>query len=252
VKALKKWEDLEELLSEGLLSEKDLNEMIAKSRGDASKAKANDDLSVEEFGRLVNLIDEATDDESLTEDEDDDADEEEEEEDENDEEILLEVFDELKNKKTGKLDVKTFMAWDEIQEAIKSGDLTEQEVKKALSEAGVKGSQQMTFEQFRKSLDILEDLMDDGDDNGDVVDTEGTAMTVEAKRGEEKDREDDDEDDEDEDAMEAEMVKEIYDELKGKVSKIVPCLYVYCVWLVDCFVCCVLCMGCLLVHVHEL
>jgi len=257
-KAFKAWEEVAELGLEA----KELNEML-KSIG----VKPNGDLTFEQFVEAVRNLDEGEDVDDADDDEDDDVEDasddddaaENKEEDgmeldfdgeemtpEENEEMLQMLFDTLRgSKKT--VPVKTFMAWDDVQDMLKDGVLDNETIDILLGEVGSKKGGELNYEQFSQLVTMLDenvsalgdfksnDSVDPELDEDDEEEEELEEKLVEASSDKKRSTItnsaksvsapiDEEEEEEEEDGDEAEIseedlqeiAKEVYDELRGK------------------------------------
>jgi hypothetical protein len=152
--------------------------------------KKGEELSYEQFSRLMKMVDEVTeavgDDKATVEEGSDDAnlktnelpsadkvsssltvsndDDDEEEEDEPTEEELDEMarsmFNDL-SKGASTLPVKRFLKWDGIRDEIKEGTLLKEEVNQVIRQVDPDGKGTLDVDQFMVAMDTLESIMDD-------------------------------------------------------------------------------------------
>eukprot|EP01041_Mallomonas_annulata_P007472 gene7472-15292_t len=153
------------------------------------------------------------------------------EDDEDDEELKQELFDELKGK-SKTVSVKKFIAWDDVQDMLKDGDLDRAALDKGIKAVGADKSGELTFDQFSKLIDIFNNDGDDDEDDNKAdmkiapAKTNTAAITKNDKplttKVIEIDNDDNDSDDDieqsDEMTEEEELAlkKELFDQLRGK------------------------------------
>eukprot|EP00981_Chlorochromonas_danica_P011685 scaffold4209_cov160-Ochromonas_danica.AAC.12 len=221
VKSFKKWEDLVELLQEGVLDENQLEKFFQEAKVDGKNG-----ITFEQFKILVDKIDEAATifeekkaalpsksgdkqqkekENAIEENESDDV---RIEDDEDDDDDLSEIFASLRNKQ-GKVTVESFKQWEDIAELITSGELEESDLDTIIGEVLGKEvtkknskSLVMSLEQFEEIFDGLSSALNNSSDEEDV---------------------NEEEDDEDEKASEEHDdldVKFIFDELKNEAGKV--------------------------------
>jgi len=199
IKSLKEWEDVKDLLSDDLITEEVLDEIITRV------AAGKKDLDFDQFFKIVSELDElaeeANDDEfdgEEEEDEETDIEDEDDEDDVSDEEMketALELYNELKGKDK-KLSVAAFKAWDDLKEMLAGGVVTQAEINGLINDVS-KGGKQLDFEQFYEIVQAVDDLAEGG--------------------AEEDDEEVEEEDEVDpEDKNLEEIAKEYFNELRGK------------------------------------
>ena len=137
-------------------------------------------------------------------------------------EMTKDLFDTLRgNKKT--VSVKTFLAWDDVQDMQSEGLLDDETLDALLLEVGTKGREgELTYDQFALLIQMLEETATALGDNmldGEDGDEPPNAKTVSKSMNDADDDEDDGGDGLleglDQDGVE-EIVREIYADLKGK------------------------------------
>ena len=138
-------------------------------------------------------------------------------------EMTKDLFDTLRgNKKT--VSVKTFLAWDDVQDMQSEGLLDDETLDALLSEVGTKGRDgELTYDQFALLIQMLEETAAALGDNmldGEDGDEPPNAASVSKSMVEDADKDDEDGGDGlleglDQDGVE-EIVREIYADLKGK------------------------------------
>ena len=194
MKAFKEWDEVKDMIDDGSIDDNAIKEVLVTCEIKGNKMDFEE--FVEVFEELQDIADGETDDDEDEEDED------------SYEEALQEAFDELKGK-DGKVTVKAFKEWEEVQALIEEDGITEKDIQTALSENEIKGNK-LDFEQFTQIMDTLQDMADDNDIDDDETDGE---------------------DDEDEDSMDTSKSEELesdyraalqeaFDELKGKDGKV--------------------------------
>ena len=201
-KAFTEWEEIAELVSEGLLTKDGVRDAI-------KAAGVGKDMSFEQFSTVFSALQDQIDENQEEADEDDEADtnyegeDEEEDDEQSDEELMREAFDELKDAKTKKVSAKAFTEWEEIADLIKEGYLTKDSVKDALKAASV--SNDMSFEQFSAVFSTLQDKIDAKEEAA----SKGTTSA-----------DTDDEEDDDDDMSYEEELETAFNTLKGKDGKV--------------------------------
>ena len=202
-KAFTEWEEIAELVSEGLLTKEGVKDAL-------KAAGVSKDMTFEQFSDVFSSLQDQIDANQAEADEDDDADtdyegedNDEDEEEQSDEELMREVFDELKDAKTKKVSAKAFTEWEEIAELVAEGLLTKEGVSDALKAAGV--SKDMSFDQFSDVFSALQDQIDANQEEDDEADTDSEG----------EDNEDEDEDEQ----SDEELMREAFDELKDAKTK---------------------------------
>ena len=123
-------------------------------------------LTFDQFWKLVNLLEEASDAAAdkvaagMDDEDMDDIDMTPEEE----EAMTLEVFNNLKNPKTGLVASKKLKNWGSIAEALDSGEMSKGMLNSAIKKVGA----ELDFEMFKKLMLLLEEAMEERDEAGDV------------------------------------------------------------------------------------
>lgn len=216
VKALKAWDGIQDAIVNDELTMEGVDGVL-RDLG------VKGDLDFEQFGKVLTAIEELTDggdgegDGDNDDDDDNVTDDNDEDDDDDDEELFVELFEGLKDSKTGKLSVKTFKAWDTIQDAVDDDSLTMKDVDSLLETIGVK--QDMDFEQFRMSVRLLDAMMEEQSESGGDVpvdddqsgdDTEGGPTLVETTA-----TISDVAESEEDDAQVEKILQETFDELKS-------------------------------------
>ena len=142
-------------------------------------------------------------------------------------EMTKDLFDTLRgNKKT--VSVKTFLAWDDVQDMQSEGLLDDETLDALLLEVGTKGRNgELTYDQFALLIQMLEETATALGDNmldGEDSDEQPNATSVSKPMADATDNDDEDGGDGlleglDQDGVE-EIVKEIYADLKGKSNSL--------------------------------
>ena len=195
VAAFMAWEDVKDMIKDGLLTKDEIKEIVSGVAGDKKQ------LDFEQFYDIVSQLDELAEggdeEDDITDDENDDESMEEDELTEEDlKEMAKELFDELRGKDK-KVSIAAFMAWGDVKDMIEDGLLTKDEIKEIVSEvAGDK--KQLDFDQFYDIVSQLDEIAEDAED--DLTD-------------------DEDEDELTEEDLK-EVAKELFDELRGKDKKV--------------------------------
>ena len=172
VKAFQEWQDVTELVEQGII-QKSTVDMLIKEVG----AEKSQTLTFEQFWKLVNLLESASDAaadkaaEDLDED-DDGIDMSPEEE----EEMTRDIFDGLKNPKTGLMATKKIKNWTSVAEALDSGELSKGMLNSVIKKSG----SDLNFEQFKELIEMLEVAMEEGVDIKEVENT-APVMNVSGK-----------------------------------------------------------------------
>lgn len=210
IKSFRKWEEVQEALKAGILSENTLDVLIREVA-----APKSTELSFDEFKQLVELLDQVADaamgassedtsieskalpgsaakkagsaaaakvSQAIDEDEDDDmvyeVDEEGEPTPEQLEAFAREIFDELKSAKSNKVTVKAFKAWEGVQEVIESGELSKEDLNAVISEVDRDNTGSLTFAQFRDVMDKIEEVLDDSEEEDEEEEEELDAVAT--------------------------------------------------------------------------
>ena len=205
VAAVKEWEDVKEMIAAKLMTSADLDEAI-KSIAGAKKS-----LDFEQFYKLVELLDDiAADGDEPTASapavkktsnaapEATDDDDTEEEIDEEFEEAARELFDELRGK-ADKVSVSSLKKWGDVKEMIDGGVISGEELDEALRDVGV--TKTLDFDQFCTFIEVIDSI------SGGNAD-------------EESDGDDDDDDEEEEEGSQEDILRDLFDELRGKDDKV--------------------------------
>jgi hypothetical protein len=161
VKAFSAWEDVVELIDQGIIMKSTVDLLI--NEVGASKTQT---LTFDQFWKLVNLLEEASDAAAdkvaagMDDEDMDDIDMTPEEE----EAMTLEVFNNLKNPKTGLVASKKLKNWGSIAEALDSGEMSKGMLNSAIKKVGA----ELDFEMFKKLMLLLEEAMEERDEAGDM------------------------------------------------------------------------------------
>lgn len=247
INAFKEWDDVREMIADGDLTESKLDSVIEdvvgfsiqkKGKKASAAAASTFILSFDQFKEILEILDqelmENSVDEEVGDDEEDMNAVENSEEDGtdgeqmavDDEELNRELFEELSQ--DGKVvKVKAFREWDEMVELFDQQYLDKDSFEAILLEVGAKPNGNLNFQQFSQLLRLIDETtqaMAGGINPEDaVVDSKGTKKSVATEEDEDDDYiEEDDEDysDEDEEGVNEEIVREMFDDLRGKSSKL--------------------------------
>eukprot|EP01042_Synura_sphagnicola_P033413 gene33413-42912_t len=215
------WDQVKEILSEGLVEKSELEELLSKWGKKTGKG-GEASLDFESFYGFMQEMDE------ILEYEDDAEDDEDEEEDDgeegDDEEItdeeMREMFDEVRGKRSG-VSVKAFKKWDEVSGMVADGEVTMSAIDDELKRLGVsKADGVLSFDQFSDMVRYLYKIsMSAGDEAGEK---EALSAEVVSRPLVENDEEDDG-GDEDEEVSEEDYrayAQEEFDQLRGKKSSV--------------------------------
>ena len=151
-----------ELIDQGIIM-KSTVDLLIKEVG-ASKTQT---LTFDQFWKLVNLLEEASDAAAdkvaagMDDEDMDDIDMTPEEE----EAMTLEVFNNLKNPKTGLVASKKLKNWGSIAEALDSGEMSKGMLNSAIKKVGA----ELDFEMFKKLMLLLEEAMEEREEAGETV-----------------------------------------------------------------------------------
>ena len=207
IAAFMAWEDVKDMIEDGLLTKEQMKEMVSEVAGDKKQ------LDFEQFYDIVSQLDEiaegAEDEDDLTDDEaevqveslestkgfgsktalsskpipltaqngasdeDDefDGDFEDMSEEEVDE-MLREVFDELKGKKGKTLTMKAFKKWEDIEEMLGTGIIDVQTIDDLAEKVGVKKGGDISYEQFKALVELLDEVAGEDDDSEEMSPTD--------------------------------------------------------------------------------
>ena len=159
-KAFNNWKDLKELISDGLISKEQLDEIVA----DVVKGKPSS-FSKEQFVEIVDRIEGLIDEFDGTEDEDDEGNDEDYYDDKDDD--PSEIFDEIADK-NGKLSLKAFNKWEDLEDFISDGAISREQVNKIVADVLKGKSTTISREQFVEIVDKIAIITDEkGDEKGD-------------------------------------------------------------------------------------
>ena len=162
VKAFNAWEDVVELIDQGIIMKSTVDLLI--NEVGATKTQT---LTFDQFWKIVNLLEEASDAAAdkvvagMDEEDMDDIDMTPEEE----EAMTLEVFNNLKNPKTGLVASKKLKNWGSIAEALDSGEMSKGMLNSAIKKVGA----ELDFEMFKQLMLLLEEAMEERDLAGEAV-----------------------------------------------------------------------------------
>lgn len=167
VASFRKWEDVVDMLNQGVFSEEELDSMAAEVLG---KKKT---MSLEQFLQLIARLDdfaikfeqeevEGSDDKEEVEVEVDSEEKEVEVEEEEENDSAREIFDLLKDPTSGLVPVSSFLRWEEVKEMVSSDVITEQKVmdmvdKVAGPNASKKKGSNLTFAQFDQLVLLMDE-----------------------------------------------------------------------------------------------
>ena len=175
VKAFLEWEDVSELIDQGIVKLSTVNLLIVEVGGAKSQT-----LTFDQFWQLVNLLEDASDAaaDKVASGLDDSEDFDEDELEPSPEELEMMakgIFDDLKNPKTGTVTAKKLKNWEGIKEVLDSGELSKGALNAAIKKVGAEKTNELDFKQFKELMDILEAAMDEGE-----MDEEPTAPVINA------------------------------------------------------------------------
>jgi hypothetical protein len=189
VGVLKEWEDIQEMLADGTLTEAALDAAIAQ-------VGIKKDLTFEQFSELINILDEIVEENESGESGEVVSAEEE-------REIIDDLFNELRGKKDT-LSVAALKEWDDVKELIQDGVLSTDDVDAIVKESGIKKT--VDSEQFYNFVKLIDKKSGEEDlEDADVdVSALGDLDSVDGLH----------------DEAFAEVSKELYDELRGKAEKV--------------------------------
>ena len=162
MKAFTAWEDVVELVDQGII-QKSTVDLLIKEVG----AEKSQTLTFDQFWRLVTLLEEASDAAADRVSEDmDESDDGIDMSPEEEEEMTRLVFDDLKNPKTGLVSSKKLKNWGSIAEALDSGELSKGMLNSAIKKVGA----ELDFEMFKQMMTLLEVAMEERAEEDDVSD----------------------------------------------------------------------------------
>jgi hypothetical protein len=197
-------------------------------------------LSFDQFWQLVNLLEDASDAAAdrvsdLGDDSELDASPEELEQ------MARSIFDDLKNPKTNTVTTKKLKNWEGIKQVLDNGELSKGALNSAIKQVGADKTNELNFDQFSELMELLEDAMDEEDEpetvalpnasgrgfasrgipvaveevakkgkavDSKVIDIQAEVQPIEAKPVAKK-----------AETESEEITREIYEELRGNVSK---------------------------------
>eukprot|EP01041_Mallomonas_annulata_P012805 gene12805-26999_t len=211
VKKFIAWEDVQDMMKDGIIDIEDINEAVKEVGADKSG-----ELSFEQFSEL---LDKFSRDEEMTPEEE--------------LELQQELFNELRGK-SKTLSVKKFMEWDDITDGLSEGYLSKEFIDTAMKQAGII-SKEITFEQFSKVVNTLnEGENDDDNDNNETfdegkevknaassIDFKGFGATPTAKPNSKSNDNNNNEEEEEEmgemtEEQEMEIKRNLFNEMRGK------------------------------------
>ena len=163
------WDDIQELLQDGVLSHEDLDAIIIKAGASSGY------LNFEQFNQAIQLIDTAAD--SLLEadslsDDGDDADLIESIESNSEENFALLAAG------SDRVSIENFKNWSDVREIIDLGLVGETDIDKALLNAEVNAVEGMTIDQFKSVISHLNSLPSEIEDINDDEDEELSESTI--------------------------------------------------------------------------
>ena len=163
VKAFLEWEDVSELIDQGIVKLSTVNLLIVEVGGAKTQT-----LTFDQFWQLVNLLEDASDAaaDKVASGLDDSEDFDEDELEPSPEELEMMakgIFDDLKNPKTGTVTAKKLKNWEGIKEVLDSGELSKGALNAAIKTVGAEKTNELDFKQFKELMDILEAAMDEGE-----------------------------------------------------------------------------------------
>jgi Ca2+-binding EF-hand superfamily protein len=175
VARFREWEDIQAMVEVGAVSQEALDGLVkevvgqpkqdGKAKGRPGKAAAAS-MDLEQFGELLMRVDavagmHADQEEDLAERDMSGTDQDDEDEsagDEDREAERRELFDELANAK-GKIPVKAFLAWEEIEELLQEQTLTQADLQSMLNEIGCTARGALDYPQFCNLLERVEQVV---------------------------------------------------------------------------------------------
>jgi Ca2+-binding EF-hand superfamily protein len=222
VKAFRKWEEVQEAVKAGILSENTLDVLVKEVASPGAT-----ELTFDEFQQLVGLLDQVADaalgataedssglkgqpssssssssvpakakgkgkgKQQAQEEDEDEEDDTVFEMDEDDldeptpeelEAFAKEIFDELKSAKTNKVTIKAFKAWEGVKDVLESGELSKEDLATVIAEVDKDNTGSLSFDQFRKVMDKVEGILNEGADfEDDEEEEEEVVVAVSAK-----------------------------------------------------------------------
>ena len=230
VAAIMAWDDVKEMIKEKVMSKEEIMEIVSEAAGGKKQ------LDFEQFYEVVTQLedfaagsDEGADDLEVTpttkgfgSKNTEDVEDDESFEDMNDEEVdemLQEVFEELKGKSKA-LSMKAFKKWEDIVEMIDSGIIDEKTVDSLASKVGCEKGKDLSYPQFKALVELLDEVAGEDED-----DSEEMSPRDSEREGDAEDRIELDEDEisgdgsEDEEEMTPEeveeMTRDLFDTLRG-------------------------------------
>lgn len=169
MKAFTEWQDVVELVDQGII-QKSTVDLLIKEVG----AEKSQTLTFDQFWRLVTLLEEASDAAADKVSEDmDESDDGIDMSPEEEEEMTRQVFDDLKNPKTGLVSSKKLKNMSSIAEALDSGELSKGMLNSAIKKVGA----ELDFEMFKRMMLLLEVAMEERAEEDDVSDAPAINVT---------------------------------------------------------------------------
>ena len=225
VAAIMAWEDVKEMIEDEVVTKEQIKDIISGVAGD-KKA-----LDFDEFYEVVSQLDDAAE----SADDMDGAEilesslgfggsssdnvEEDDFEVMNDEEVdemLLDVYDELRGKSKS-LTMKAFKKWEDISEMVDSKIIDEGIIDKLALKVGADSSKNLSFPQFKALVEMLDELAGEGDDSEEMDQNDSDnddRLEIDAEALNSDSADDDDEEMTPEEVEE--MTRDLFDTLRGK------------------------------------
>ena len=230
--AMMAWQDVKEMIEDEVVTKEQIMEIISDVAGD-KKA-----LDFDQFYEIVSQLDdaaEAADDASEHEilesslgfggsaakgnsdaSVDDDEDDFEVMNDEEVDEMLQEVYEELRGKSKS-LSMKAFKKWEDIAEMVDSKIIDEKTIDSLAAKVGCDSSKNLSFPQFKALVEMLDELAGEEDDSEDMDQSDSDnddRLEIDAEELN-SDSADDDEEEMTPEEVE-EMTRDLFDTLRGK------------------------------------
>lgn len=188
VASVKQWDDIKQLVEEGYVTEKDVDDIVDEVLGKKVNKKnaATTVLNYDQFQRIVDEMDNRAGGEEESEDDDDQGSDDNEEEDgvPPDEEIFEELSSDGKTVK-----VQDFLAWDELQELQTEGYITKKDILEMVRAVGAQPKGSLTLPQFKALIRKVEEVVEeegsdeDGENEGEDIDPEVFRADFDKLRG---------------------------------------------------------------------
>ena len=219
------WEDVKEMIEDEVLTKEQIKDIISGVAGD-KKA-----LDFDEFYEVVSQLDDAAesaddmDEAEILESSlgfggssSDDVEEDDFEvmNDEEVDEMLQDVYEELRGKSKS-LTMKAFKKWEDISEMVDSKIIDEVTIDKLALKVGCDSSKNLSFPQFKALVEMLDELAGEGDDSEEMDrnDSENDdRLEIDAEELNSDSADDDDEEMTPEEVEE--MTRDLFDTLRGK------------------------------------